>query len=221
MADDSDNSPEEITEIELLEITREEAHRTIDSQIDNLDDIDTKAAKILRVNLVFIGILLTGVSIIASNNGSNSIVTGASDVLNVYVILGGVCILISTILAAFTYTATSLRSGMSGRDIENLLENDYSPEENYRGIVESYSVWLQYNFKVNTCNAPLGTSILLFLIYSIILISTAVFNAFVHEMGISGNILLFLLFILITWRSGFKGQIERYWQYRDFTPGKD
>lgn len=221
MADDGGDDQEEITEVELLQITREEAHRTLDRQIDNLDDIDNKAAKILRVNLILIGILLTGVSIIASSDGSTPLATNTAEMLNLYSLFGVVCILISTTLAAFTYTATSLRGGMSGRDIEKMLANDYSPKENYRGMMESYSVWLQYNFKVNTRNAPLGTSILLFLIYGIILLSIAVFHAFVHEMGVVGALSVILLFFVITWRSGIKGQLERYWKYRNFRPGKD
>lgn len=221
MSDDGEIDQNELTESQLLDIAREEAHRTIDNQIETLDDIDNKAAKIMRLNLILLGVLLTGISVVASNNPSNEFILSTASVLNIYSISGLVCILISTVLAAFTYTATSQRAGMSGRDIANMTSNHYTPIENYRGLVESYSRWMQYNFKVNTRSAPLGTGMLLFLIYGIILFSAGFYHTLVQTMGIGGVVTIFILLTAITWKSGIKGQMERYWKYKDHDPGKD
>lgn len=221
MGNKGDDSEDEINETELLHIAREEAQRTLDKQIENINDIDTKAAKILRLNLVLIGILLSGVSIIATTNGSNEPIGSASELLNLYTLIGTGSLLISTILAAFTYTAASQRGGMSGRDIQKMINNDYSPQQNYRGIVESYSNWLQYNFRINTRSVPLATGMLLFLIYGILLISAGSLHALVVDLGYGGFVILILLFILITRRSGIKGQISRYWRYREDNSGQD
>jgi hypothetical protein len=218
MGSDGDD---EITETELLRVGREEAHRTLDKQMERLDGIDTKAAKILRLNLVLIGILLTGVSIIASNGDSDQLVANSSELLNIYTYFGIGSLLASTVLAALTYTSTNIRAGMSGRDIGKMISNDYSAKQNYRGMVESYSIWLQYNFKTNTRAAPLGTGTLLFLIYAIICISAGVFHAFIRDIGWAGGVLMIAIIAVVTWRSGIKGQLQRYWEYRDFEPGKE
>lgn len=218
MGDDGDLEKDES---QLLEIAREEAHRTVDNQINTLGDIDDKAARIIRLNLILLGILLTGFSIIASNDGAEPITTNTASIMNIYSVLGLVSILLSTILAAFTYTATSQRAGMSGRDIDDMISNDYSPIENYRGLIRGYSKWMQYNFKVNTRNAPLSSGILLFLIYAIILFSAGVYQAFIQKLGIEGACLIFILLTVITWKSGIFGQVKRYWEYKDFEPGKD
>ena len=125
--------PDEDTEAgidraELLEITREEAHRTIDKQIETLEDIDEKASQILRLNLLLLSIVLTGFSIIAADNGVAS-VTNESAIVNPYLVIGILSIILSTTVAAFTYTASNKKSGMSGRDIASVLEGEYSPEQ--------------------------------------------------------------------------------------------
>lgn len=204
----------------ILEIAREEAHRTIDKQFETLDDIDNKAAKILRLNLLLLSIILTGFSVIAADNGTDSMMTGPG-IPNQYLILGILSIIASTSVAAFTYTASNKKGGMSGRDIADLLDSDYSAETDLKDIVEGYSFWMQMNFRTNTVNAPLVTGVLLLLIYGIILVAVGVYHAFVHPAGITMTIAVMVVISLITWRSGIANQIQRYLRYRNFTPGKD
>lgn len=63
MADDSDDEDGSLPSKYILELAHEEAQRTVDDQIQTLNDIDTKAARILRLDVVLISIVLTGVSI--------------------------------------------------------------------------------------------------------------------------------------------------------------
>ena len=151
--------------IDLLQLAREEGQRTINKQIDTFDDIDDKAARILRLNLLVLSILLTGFSVIATGNGM--VDSGAVNNLENSYVFGGVfAILVSTILAAFTYTGSNYRSGMSGRDLENkILNADVQPIDALYDTAEGYSRWAQHNFKVNTRLVPLSTAMLLTLIY--------------------------------------------------------
>lgn len=217
MADLEEPTTDELTELELLELARAEAHRTIDHQVSTVDDIDDKAARVLRVNLILLGIVLTGVSIIASEAG-----VGAVDTIVNWYVLGGVgAIVASTILAAFTYTASEKRSGISGRGLAELLENDHPPDRNLRGLVESYSLWMQINFKANTRLAPLGTGLLVLLIYGIVLLTIGVYHATLRETGLPTAVGALALLGVFTWRSGIGGQCRRYWRYRDFDPTED
>jgi hypothetical protein len=216
MVSDDEIDRQEIVETELLRIVREEAHRTTDEQVSTLADIDNKAVRILRSNLLILSILLTGFSVIASESSRN-----LDGLVNPFFTVGVVFLLASTVLAAFTYTVSNKRSGMSGRDIRRLLDNDYSPEQNLRGILESYAMWIQYNFRMNTKNALLGTSVLLLLIYAIILLTIGVYNAFVTEVGIWGAFATVVVLSALTWRSGITDQLGRYRRYRDLDPAED
>lgn len=216
MVSDDEIDGQEIVETELLRIVREEAHRTTDEQVSTLADIDNKAVRILRSNLLILSILLTGFSVIASESSRN-----LDGLVNPFFTVGVVFLLASTVLAAFTYTVSNKRSGMSGRDIKRLLDNDYSPEQNLRGILESYARWIQYNFRMNTKNALLGTSVLLLLIYAIILLTIGVYHAFVTEVGIRGAFATVVVLSVLTWQSGITDQLGRYRRYRELDSAED
>jgi hypothetical protein len=222
-ANDSSDTDRSESEIDLLEIAREEAHRTVDYQVETLNDIDTKAAKVLRLNLLLLGIVLTGLSLVANNADSGGAIDSSvfRRLGNVYVELGLLCLLVSTALAALTYTASSMREGMSGRDINDLLTNEYSDRENLYGIVDSYSRWMQYNFKINTRNAPLGTSTLLFLVYGIVALSLGVFEAAFASVTVVHVLVALISVGVFTWRTGIVGQIQRYRKYKDLDVSED
>lgn len=227
-ADEDDNSRSDaenpsFSEVELLKIAREEAHRTIDHQVDTLNDIDEKAARILRLNLLLLSIILAGLSIAAGEFATNGNLTdgAVTDLWNSYTTLGLISLLASTAMAALTYTASSMRAGMSGRDIEALVDNDATAEQNLQGIVESYSRWMQYNFKINSKNAPLGTLTLLLLIYSIVLLSMGIYHGIINEIHALHLIVIIAILCLITWRTGIIGQLRRYKKYRTFDPSKE
>ncbi len=147
---DGDTDTHEFDTLDLLQLAREEGQRTVDKQIDTFDDIDDKAARILRLNLLVLSVLLTGFSIIATENGMAD--SGAATELeNPYVFTGVLAILVSTVLAAFTYTGSNYRSGMSGRDLEQqILNAEIRPIDALYDTVEGYAEWAQHNFSVNT-----------------------------------------------------------------------
>lgn len=218
---DEDTIGNDFDTLDLLTLAREEGQRTIDNQIETFNDIDDKAARILRMNLLVLSILLTGFSIVATDG--NLVDSGlARELENWYVFAGVVSILVSTILAAFTYTGSNYRSGMSGRDLENkILNADIQPIDALYDTAEGYSEWAQHNFKVNTRLAPTSTAMLLTLIYGLILLTAGVFHAFIAELGMRVALAIGIILLVITFRTRFHQQIKRYWKYRDFEPGKD
>lgn len=214
MADDTDD--EELSDIEMLKIAREEAHQTIEYQIDTLNNIDTKAAKILRLNFILIGAVLTGVSATATNQALTEAIGGIQSLLNIHFILGVLFILLSSLLAAVTYTSTTKAVGMSGNDIKNIVQNDHTSEENLEGIVKGYSTWMGYNFRKNVRNAPLGTSINLALISGLIFLSAGVYHGIVGSLGILGNTSILLVLGLFVYNSGIVSQVKRWKDHRGF-----
>ncbi|GAA0309897.1 hypothetical protein [Halarchaeum salinum] len=201
--------------VDTVEIAREEAQRTIDSQSQTLNDIDNKAARILRVNLVLLGIILTGISI--ALNARPSQASAASvlvDFVNGYTIVGIILLLGSTAVAAVTYTASDLRTGMSGKDLRAMLDNDYTDRQNVEGLVESYSHWIEHNFRTNARNAPLGTLTLLLLVYAMTALALGTVQA---ATGHVGGVLLLIsaaLNLVLTWYTRFHRQVRRVLELR-------
>ena len=214
MADDTDE--EELSDIEMLKITREEAQQTVEYQIETLNNIDAKAAKILRLNFILIGAVLTGVSATATNTALTEAIGGIPSLLNVHFLIGVLFILLSSLLAAVTYTSTTKAVGMSGDDVRDVLQNDYTSEENLEGIVTGYSKWMKYNFRKNVRIAPLGTSINLALISGLIFLSTGVYRGVVGPLGILGNISIFVVLGLFAYNSGIVPQVKRWKDNREF-----
>lgn len=144
------NTPDDDdSDIELLAITREEAHRTVENQVRTLNDIDSKAARLLRINLVLLSILLTGLSLTIDPANSSTMTASLDRVRNTYTVAGLVLLLLSTGVAGVTYTASHLKIGMSPDDLRSILDNDYSDRRNVEGLVESYASWIEQNYVVN------------------------------------------------------------------------
>lgn len=195
-------------EDDLLSVSREEAQRTVDNQIESLNDIDTKAIQIFRINIVIISIILTGVSL--AQNMSNTGGLNIDVFLNGYNFVGLFCLLFSTAIAGLTYTASDQRIGLSSNDLRDILDNDYTERENLEGIISSYADWIDYNFETSVRNAPLGTLTVLFVVYAITFFSIGIIDAlniyntdYIAGIGVIG-------LIFLTYRSKLHRQICRY-----------
>lgn len=203
MVDDSD-------EVDITKIAREEAHRTVDHQVQTLNDIDSKVARILRINLVVLGIILTGISLTSGPVGAQENVIQYSDLINSFTISGLVFLLFSTGVAAITYTSSSLTAGVAPGDLQTFLDNDLNDRQNLEGLVEGYADWIQYNYKTNAKNAPLGTFTVLLLVYSMTALALGVKKAATGtiEPGLLPATIVLLLGI--THYTGFWNQLTRY-----------
>lgn len=210
--DSSDDALHE--EIELLSTARAEARRTIDSQVQTLDDIDSKAARILRVNLVLLSLLLTGLSLAVDTGTTQTSPVQFPTLVNAYTTAGFVSLLLSTGLAGITYTASNLRAGMSAPDLRNVVDNEYTDRENVEGLIMSYANWIEHNYVVNAKNAPLLTLTILLLIYAITLL------AFGLKQAVTGHVEWWLavgtgvLLLGVTHFTGFYDQVKRYYRFR-------
>ncbi|WP_181687161.1 hypothetical protein [Halorhabdus salina] len=139
----------------LLEL-REEARETVDAQRDTLNDIDTKASRILRLNIALIGILVSVLSIgtqLSDDSGSG--LTAIEPFVNIYTGLGVGALLFSTAFAALTYTASELDVGISSDNLTQLLRADFSQEEAEELLLKNYAMRINFNRSINIRNIPL------------------------------------------------------------------
>lgn len=187
-----------------LERTIDEARETLGQQIQALTDIDTKAIKILRVNAVVVGVLLSGLTFGAS---SDSVVV--TDFWNVYLGVGFASLLVSSATAALTYRATDFRVGVDSENVRRVLRNDLQDEELLRVLARSYAAWIEYNVRANLENAPWITSTIIALIVALAYLSLGVYHAVVTEVSTILLVATNVLLLGVVYLSGLPTLVRR------------
>lgn len=155
--DDEEDIPEDY-DIKSLRIAREEANRVIDHQIQTLTDIDNKASDTLRYSILFLGLLLTALSLVVRTDVGPTGVGSEMPPILLYLSVGSVfvgilAILVTVILSIWTYKSTEFKPGPSYRDMERYTEKKYTEEEWLILLVRSSPSWIKYNRESNNDDA--------------------------------------------------------------------
>lgn len=200
----SNSSPDE----KSLEIARDEAKQTLTEQINTLNDIDSKAQKILRLNILLTSLILAAVSFIVENTDA---VENLGDLINDFTVLGLSLLLASIALAALTYTASTYIGGMSAANIREMIsrDNSYSSTQNLEGLVSSYAEWIEFNDVTNIRNTVYITLTVLIFVYGLVSLSFGVVNV-AYELPSYSNVVIFFLLGIFTVLSGIIGQFRRF-----------
>jgi hypothetical protein len=172
---DPDDLREDLADIDFsgdpvqLSELREEARETVDAQQETLNDIDTKASRILRLNVVLIGALISVLSI-ATRTGSDSESgnVGVEPFVNVYTEVGVGALVLSTAFAAMTYTASELDVGVSSENLADLLRADFTADETEELLVKNYVTRINFNRSTNVRNIPLIQLTIIFVVSAIV-----------------------------------------------------
>lgn len=158
---------------------REELRTTFSYQVERLREIDTKAIEILKANLVLIGIVVTGGSIVVQTEFE------LGGFLNLFTLAGGALLLVSTGLAAVTYTASDLRGGLSIADVDAVVaaerrvaepsDDGAEPPVGFdERLLRSYAEWIDYNARVIAVNDLLATVTVLLVFVSFVYVVAGV-----------------------------------------------
>ncbi|MHC3438311.1 hypothetical protein ACYJ1Y_09455 [Natrialbaceae archaeon A-gly3] len=160
---DFSGEPEQLSEL------RAEARETVTTQKETLNDIDTKASKILRLNIAVIGILVSGLSIGTQiGSGTESDLTNVEPFVNVYTTLGIGALVLSTAFAAMTYTASELDIGVSSENLADLLRADFDNRETEELLLKNYIMRINFNRSTNVRNIPLIQLTIILVVLAII-----------------------------------------------------
>jgi hypothetical protein len=214
-SEDPANTVSPTDEFDLDLVALEEGRRTIDKQNEVLNNIDDKAARILRINLVIVGLVLTGISL-ATGDGEQTepVQELLPGVINIYTELGLLALLLSTGVAALTYTASVSRIGVTGKSLRRIVfEGSFSDRKRLRGLTRSYSKWIEQNYQTNAYNAPLATFTLIFLVYAVVLLTLGAIEA-IRPVRIYENAVALVFILAFTGLTGIKGQVQRYLRVR-------
>lgn len=190
---------------------RKEAQRTLDHQLAALNDIDSKAISILRVNTLVIGLVLSVVSILAES--SNEFTVGSF--YNVYMFAGVAAFLLSSMVSAATYTASDAIVGFSDETIHGAIDADLTADEFEVGAASSYGHWIAFNDVTNIKNAPLITITAGLMILGILNLSLGVYSAVIDQLTqiIAGG--AYLAYAVILYVTGLSKQVRRWSKVTD------
>lgn len=130
MTDDDSSGDDEWKREAHLHLA-EKYDRIVESQLSALTNVDTNAWRAARLIGILLGILLTGLSIVAQ--GENTAVTSSPGLL-IFLILGVISLLVSLVFAAVSILNVKVGYGPGTHLTDGLTTGDVSPEA-YPGIV--------------------------------------------------------------------------------------
>ena len=198
--DERDNDPNPLI------VSRVEARATLDHQIETLADIDTKASKILRLNVALLSILLLGTSVLAKSSAY-----GAAEFLTPLSLVGVGSLLASTAFAGLTYTSSEFRGGLGPNDLRTVLDCEYDDERLQEALVASYADWIEFNDGTNLRNESLITLTIVWAVYAVAFLTLGTVDVFLDS--IPGFVVLFVVLALavFTLLSRVPTQLACWW----------
>mgnify|MGYP006299263089 CR=1 FL=1 len=159
-----------------LTVLRSEANLTVQRQLDTLADIDDEASRILRLNVLLVGVVVSALSI-ASQVDSVAGEPLVGQFRNPYVELGVASLIISTALAAITYSATEYDVGVSADNVAKLLRADIPADEIEALLLKNYVARINFNRSVDVRNIPLVTATIVFALVGVVFLALGVYEA--------------------------------------------
>lgn len=184
---------EDVPNFDALCKACEEGRETLDHQIASLRNIDDKAVRILRANILFIGLVLTAVSIT---------VRSSIDVfrfVNSHTILGSFLLLCSCAMAAMTFLVTEYEPGIGANAITITTEEDLSKQQLHVRLSNGYASWIRYNESALQINGLLATGTIILVIDAIALLTSGAIIGAVNWLRSSksvGVLLALIVFLL-------------------------
>lgn len=149
----------------------EKYDRMVESQLSALTNVDTNAWRAARLIGILLGILLTGLSLVAQ--GENSAVRFSPSVL-IFVTLGVVSLLVSLVFAAVSILNVKVGYGPGTNLSDGLTTGEVSPEA-YPGIVsKNLAKNIEKNNRVLSSKADKLRYTYNFLIVGLIAFSTGI-----------------------------------------------
>lgn len=149
---------------------RREGRQTVDNLNSGLSNIDTKASKLMRVNIVVAGLLLSAFSFASKSPHIN-----VESFINSFSISGLVVLVSSIVAAGSTYSAAESRVGVSSDTIRKLVTSNIDQTEVDRGLAKAYARWIDINRRANVKNAFYLSITILLVLASVVLLSIGVF----------------------------------------------
>ncbi|OLZ39338.1 hypothetical protein A6E15_18295 [Natrinema saccharevitans] len=135
--DETDHSfrpnPDEY-DLEALRFICEESRNVIDHQINDLNDIDDKALRTVRITMVVIGFVVAAAQ-----------VENADPIFNPITTLGSTFLILSIISGVITYSASNLDLGPGPNYLSDVIQKANSEKKERIEATQSYAYWMYKN----------------------------------------------------------------------------
>lgn len=195
---DADGGPPAEANAGALQAATGEAHRTLDEQLDTLEDIDGKAMQLLQFSVGLVGVLVSVLSITGVPAG------GGTPYLS-----GGLALLVAgAIVAGVTYTVSPRVAGVGPTDLERAAESD-SETAFRRTLVRSYADWIGFNAVANARAALLITVAVLLVVAGVLGLSLGVVGMLTGSVPLVVVAVAVLGFLAAVYGAGVHRQVAR------------
>lgn len=125
---------------ETLEFTCSEAREVTDHQIATMNDLDDKAMWTLRLIVLVLGLVMTGLSVAIRAD-----LPMLGRFVNQFTGAGFFFLVVSATLSVVVYSSGKLTAGPGPDDIELLLHEGYERPEWQRLVLTGYRDWMRTN----------------------------------------------------------------------------
>jgi len=199
---------EEEERVARAKLAQEQARETISEQVATISDLDDKAVKIFRINLVIFGLLATAISIAANADSFSYAIID-----NIYTKVGVASLFLSTLFALLTYTSTSTEIGVNDNAIREILDDSYEYDIIEETIAIRYGEMIRTNYKKNASNVLLFTYTLYTEVVAIVYLAIAFIDIYDSSPVPTYVNALVIIFLLIFGKlSGLYGTTDRWWE---------
>lgn len=144
MAEDGPDQPD----VEALRLTRKESRAVLDHQIATLNDLDDKAMRTVRTDVVLLGILASAAGV-AGPERLDQLDFGVQALS----ILAGGCLFLSAIVGTGIYVASDLTYGIGGSYRDEISREGYSERDWLKVLLRDYDAWTDSMRETNENNA--------------------------------------------------------------------
>lgn len=128
-ADREQNQPP--ADLDALRAARTEARETLDQQLTVLREIDDKAMRTVRINVLLLGVGATAAAVAPEEVPQS-----------VWVYAGGVSLLVSMLSATATYTVSNPEVGVGPEYLEDVRTEAYSEAGWQETVIAGYQEWV-------------------------------------------------------------------------------
>lgn len=182
----------------------EEGRRTVDRQLEALEDVDAKAISLLKLNLVIVSAVLTISSLTAEVDAF-----AVADLNNRFNVVAVTSLVLSAALAATTYTASDSEVGMESRAVRHAIDASLSERELEVATAQSYAAWIDFNDRSNALNVLLITLTTLLVVVAIVHFALGTYAAIDGPYTTVGTLLGWTLLIGVGILTGLPRQLIR------------
>ncbi|WP_128477328.1 hypothetical protein [Halorussus pelagicus] len=145
---ESDDSSNKSPSIAVLENVTEESEKSLEYQLETLADIDDKAIRVYRANILFLSIVIGVVSIAVKNEP-----TSVAHLINMNSVAGVLLLLGSLSTGAITYRASDMQAGIGPEEIKQVLRDEHDEWKSRCLVLSKYQQYLDKNDDVLQTNA--------------------------------------------------------------------